>query len=330
MTRPHRHRSAPRTRLPPVGTIRVVASGVAGLTILMALMAAPPARALATEVTRAGGTSLAAWKAIVLGLVEGITEYLPISSTGHLLVTERLLDVGTTKATESAADTYAITIQAGAILAVLVLYRRRVGDVIAGAIGRSATGRRILGALVVGFVPSAAVGFVFDDAIKDHLLEPGPVIAAWLAGALAIWVVVPRVHRGDGIALDLVTTRQAATVGAVQILALWPGTSRSLVTIIAALAVGLSMSAAVEFSFLLGLVTLGAATVYDGAKNGGELVDTFGVATPLLGLVVAFVSAVVAVRWMVAWLQTRDLWIFAVYRVAIAGVALALVATNTI
>jgi undecaprenyl-diphosphatase len=320
VTSRHHHRSE-RSRLVPL-----VVAAIAGLIIL----ASPtPVRAETAGAT-AVDTSLAAWKAVVLGLVEGITEYLPVSSTGHLLITERLLDVGTTPATEAAADTYAITIQSGAILAVLVLYRRRIGDVIAGALGRSATGRQVLAALAIGFVPSAAVGFVYDDAIKDHLLSPGPVAAAWVVGALAIWVVVPRVHRGDGAPLELIRWRQAAIIGVVQMLALWPGTSRSLVTIIAALAVGLSMSAAVEFSFLLGLLTLGAATVYDGGKNGSELVDTFGLATPLLGLVVAFVSAVVAVRWMVTWLQTRDLRVFAVYRIAVALAAFTLIVTNTI
>jgi undecaprenyl-diphosphatase len=171
---------------------------------------------------------------------------------------------------------------------------------------------------------------LFDDAIKDHLLDVGPIAGAWFVGAFAIWFLVPRVHRGGGEALDLISLRQAATIGAAQALALWPGTSRSLVTIIAALAVGLSMNAAVEFSFLLGLLTLGAATSYDGVKNGGELIDAFGVATPLLGLVVAFVSALIAVKWMVTYLEHRDLRVFAIYRVFVAAAAIALVATNVI
>jgi undecaprenyl-diphosphatase len=287
-------------------------------------------RAWADAAGTAPDVTLPAWKAAILGLVEGVTEYLPISSTGHLHVTERLLDVGTTESTENAADTYAITIQAGAIAAVLVLYRRRIVDVVHGLFGRSETGRRVLLALVVAFVPAAVTGVLFENAIKDHLLDVGPIAGAWFVGAFAIWFLVPRVHRGGGDALDLISLRQAAMIGAAQTLALWPGTSRSLVTIIAALAVGLSMSAAVEFSFLLGLLTLGAATAYDGTKNGGELIDTFGIATPLLGLVVAFVSALIAVKWMVAYLERRDLRVFAIYRVMAAAVAVALVATNVI
>lgn len=299
---------------------------VAGAFGLTNAAAAPEAAAPSDPVEN----ELTAAKAVVLGLVEGITEYLPISSTGHLHVTQRLLDIGETEATNDAADTYAITIQAGAIFAVLVLYRRRIADVARGLIGRSEAGRRVCVALVLAFLPAALFGVAFDDAIKDTLLDVGPIAGAWFVGALAIWFVVPRVRRGDGVDLDSITTRQAAFIGLAQVLALWPGTSRSLVTIIVALAAGLSMAAAVEFSFLLGLVTLTAATVYDGAQNGSDLVDTFGIATPLLGLVVAFVSAVVAVRWMVDYLQRRDLRIFAVYRVIVAIGALALLAAGAI
>lgn len=311
-------------------TASLVVTGAIGLLLVVW----SPLAAATGESTSSADTSLPAWKAAVLGLVEGVTEYLPISSTGHLHVVERALDVGTTPATEAAADTYTITIQAGAIAAVLVLYRRRVADIARGAFGRSATGRRVLVALAIAFAPAALTGVLFDDTIKDHLLATGPIAAAWIVGALAIWWLVPRVQgravAHSAVALDAITARQAALIGAAQVLALWPGTSRSLVTIVAALAVGLSMSAAVEFSFVLGLVTLGAATAYDGVSSGGELVDTFGLATPLLGLAVAFVSAVVAVRWMVGYLQTRDLRIFAVYRVLAAAVALALLATDVV
>ncbi len=296
------------------------------LTILVFTSPLAAAVGLESDPATTNANELTVAKAVVLGLVEGITEYLPVSSTGHLHVTQRLLDIGETPETEAAADTYAITIQGGAIFAVLLLYRRRIADVFAGLIGRSESGRRVLVALLGAFAPAAAFGFVFDDTIKDNLLDVGPIAGAWIVGAAAIWFIVPRVHRGGGAALDTITLRQTAIIGATQVLALWPGTSRSLVTIIAALAVGLSMAAAVEFSFLLGLVTLSAATLYDGAQNGSELIDTFGIATPLIGLAVAFISAVVAVRWMVDYLQRRDLRIFAVYRVLVAIAALALLA----
>ncbi len=284
-------------------------------------------RAVANQ---AADTALPAWKAVVLGLVEGVTEYLPISSTGHLHVTERLLDVGSDSATKDSADTYAITIQAGAIFAVLVLYRRRIIEIVRGVLGRSATGRRVFVALTVAFLPAALTGAIFGDLIKDQLLAAGPIVGAWILGALAIWILVPRLGTSASRSLDSISCRQAAIIGVAQVLALWPGTSRSLVTIIAALAVGLSLSAAIEFSFILGLLTLSAATIYDGASNGSELVSTFGIATPVLGLLVAFGSAVFAVKWMVRYIESRGLAIFATYRLLAAGVTLLLIATNTI
>ena len=277
------------------------------------------------------GDELTAGKAAVLGLVEGITEYLPVSSTGHLLVTSRLLDVGTSPETEAAADTYAIAIQAGAILAVLLLYLGRIRSMVVGMVGRDAEGRQVLIGLVLAFAPAALVGLALGDVIKDVLLEPWAVAVAWALGGIAILTIGVRLERSvGGAALEAITARQALLIGLAQCLALWPGTSRSLVTILAALAVGLSLAAAVEFSFLLGLATLGAATAYEALRNGGELIDTFGWVNPLIGLVVAFVSAAVAVRWMVSYLQRHSLAIFGWYRLGVAGVALVLMAAGTI
>ena len=242
-----------------------------------------PVRAFASSVasstttdTTAAGNELTAGKAVVLGLVEGVTEFLPVSSTGHLLVTQRLMDIGTTSETKDAADAYAIAIQSGAILAVLLLYWRRLRSMAEGAIGRDADGRRTLIGLVVAVIPAAIIGVALDGPIKDHLLEVGPVIAAWIIGGLVILLLAPRLMGSrHGVALEQITIRQALIIGIVQCLALWPGTSRSLVTILAALAVGLSLSAAVEFSFLLGLVTLGAATLYEVAKDGSTMIDAY-------------------------------------------------------
>jgi undecaprenyl-diphosphatase len=265
-------------------------------------------------------------KAIVLGAVEGFTEYLPVSSTGHLLVTQRLLGLGEGDA-KAAADTYAIAIQIGAILAVVVLYWRRLGQLASGVIGRDVDGRRLLGRLIIAFVPAAAVGVLLGDSIKDRLFGPWPVVAAWLAGGLFLVWWNPRPGRID---LTSFTVRHAAVIGAAQILALWPGMSRSLVTIAAALAIGASMSAAVEFSFLLGLATLSAATLYDLAKDGQTLLDEYGWRTPLLGGIVAFITAVIAVRWLVAFLRTRPLSIFGWYRIGIAVTTAALIAFGAI
>ncbi|MSZ90102.1 MAG: undecaprenyl-diphosphate phosphatase [Actinobacteria bacterium] len=271
------------------------------------------------------------WKAIILGAVEGITEYLPISSTGHLIVTQRILGIGDTSATKDAADTYAIAIQLGAILAVLILYRRRILTVFQGLLGRNVEGRTLLVALTIAFLPAVVVGVLFEKPIKENLLGTGPVIAAWIVGGVLLLVLAPRIRPDrPGLSVTNIGPRQAIIIGAVQVLAMWPGTSRSLVTILAALAVGTTLAAAVEFSFLLGLMTLGAATIYEGAKNGSKVIDAYGWVDPLVGLVVAFVSAVVAVRWMVSWLQTRSLAVFGWERLVAAAITIGLIATSVI
>lgn len=275
---------------------------------------------------------LSAADAVILGLVEGITEYLPISSTGHLVVTERLLDLGTTEPSKAAIDSYTVIIQFGAILAVLLLYRKRVADVLLGIVGRSETGRRLLVALLVAFVPFGIVGFLFNEKVDEHLLEPVPIAIAWIVGGLAILLLIDRLRRNAtvGTALDEITVRQAAIIGIVQVLALWPGVSRSLVTIVAALLVGLRLVAAVEFSFLLGLVTLGSASIFSAARDGSAVVDAYGLAMPALGVAVAALSAAAAVASLVAYLNRRDLKVFGWYRLAVGVATLALVATNVI
>ncbi len=265
-------------------------------------------------------------KAIVLGAVEGFTEYLPVSSTGHLLVTQRLLGLGDGDG-KAAADTYAIAVQIGAILAVVVLYRRRLGQVAAGVIGRDAEGRRLLARLVVAFAPAALVGVIAGDTIKEQLFGPWPVVGAWMVGGLFLIWWRPR---PGTVELTSFTARHAASSGAAQIMALWPGVSRSLVTIVAALAIGATMAAAIEFSFLLGLATLSAATLYDLAKDGQTILDDYGWRTPLLGAIVAFVTAVIAVRWLVTFLRTRPLAIFGWYRIAVATVTAALIGVGAI
>jgi undecaprenyl-diphosphatase len=265
-------------------------------------------------------------KAVILGAVEGITEFLPISSTGHLLVTQRLLDLGTGSG-KAAADTYAISIQIGAILAVVAVSFRRLVQMANGLVGRDQVGRDLLVRLMVAFVPAAVVGVLLGDTIKEQLFGPWPIVGAWVVGGVFLLVWHPVT---TGAPLEQLTIRTAALIGCAQILALWPGTSRSLVTMVAALALGLSMAAAVEFSFLLGLATLSAATVLDLAKDGGTLLDLYGWQTPLLGTLVAFVTALLAARWLVAYLRTRPLTIFGWYRIGIAAVTVVLLATGTI
>ena len=277
----------------------------------------------------AGDTLLSIPEAILLGIVEGLTEYLPVSSTGHLTVTERLLGLTETDATKDAADAYAIAIQSGAIVAVLGIYRRRIATALLAVAGRGPDpvgGRRLAIAIVAGFLPAAIVGFLVGDLVKEHLFGLWPVIGAWLVGGIVILAWPPSANR-TGRALEVLTLRDGLIIGLVQTIALWPGVSRSLVVILAALAIGLSIAAAVEFAFLLGLVTLGAATLYETLDKGGVIVDQFGVSAPLVGFAAAFLSAAAAVVWMVDYVQRRGLTIFGWYRIAVALVVAMLALT---
>jgi undecaprenyl-diphosphatase len=268
-------------------------------------------------------------EALLLGIVEGLTEYLPVSSTGHLTVAQRLLGLTSTAEAEAAADAYAIAIQGGAIVAVAVLYRRRILGVI-HALLRPATaedaasGRSLAWSLLVAMVPAGVVYFVLGDLIKEYLFGLWPTIAAWAVGGVVIlwWSARPR---GGVRRLEEIRVMDGVVIGLVQLIALWPGVSRSLVTIIAAMAIGFTIAAAVEFSFLLGFLTLSGATLFEVLDNGSLIVEQFGLAAPLLGFLAAFVSAAAAVVWMVGYLQRRSLAIFGWYRLALAATVAVLV-----
>jgi undecaprenyl-diphosphatase len=270
--------------------------------------------------------------ALVLGVVEGVTEYLPVSSTGHLVVTARLLGLDTEGAPGDALDSYIIVIQVGAIAAVLALYRRRISQMLAGIAGRDETGRRLLVALALAFLPAAVIALGLQSFISDSLLEPGPVAAAWLVGGVGLVMFGRQLReRGRfGWALDRITARQATLIGFAQALAVWPGVSRSLVTIVGGVLVGLTLSAAVEFSFLLGLVTLSAATGYELVTNGSTIVDQLGGTSTVVGIVAAFVSAMAAVKFLVEYLNRHDLRLFGWYRIGVGVVTLVLLATGAI
>ena len=265
-------------------------------------------------------------QALILGLVEGITEYLPVSSTGHLLIAQHLLGIEENEISHA----YAIAIQAGAILAVLGLYRQRVGQMLQGVLGRNAAGGKLAVCVVVAFLPAAVLGLLFDKKIEQHLFGVMPVIGAWVIGAALILVLSGWIRsRREGKDLLALDWRSALLIGFAQAIAMWPGTSRSLVTILGGLAVGLSMPAAVEFAFLLGLITLTAATGYKSLKLGDGMVATYGLPVLLAGFAMAWVSAALAVKWMVAWLNRHGLAIFAWWRIAAAALALLLVHGGT-
>ncbi len=260
------------------------------------------------------------WQALVLGLVEGITEYLPVSSTGHLLVTQRLMGIEASEA----ANAYVVAIQAGAILAVITLYRARIQRMLAGLLGRDGEGAHLLRTLTAAFVPAAVLGLAFDDLIESYLFGIWPVVAAWAAGGVLLLLLRKRLALITGSTLEMLSLRGGFVIGVAQCAALWPGVSRSLATILGGLAVGLSLTAAVEFSFLLGLVTLGAATAYKTLKSGTVMLDAYGPVPLALGFLMAWLAATLAVRWMVAELGKRGLGLFAWWRLGIAGFVCAL------
>lgn len=268
-------------------------------------------------------------QALILGLVEGVTEYLPVSSTGHLLLAQRLLGIPSS----TAADAFAISIQGGAILAVLGLYRARVAGMIRGLLGQDETGRRLALNLIAAFIPAAVLGLLLEKFIKKYLFggeEWGlwPVVLAWFAGGVAILVVAwnrkgKNSHPGAGLSLEHLTLRMAVIVGAAQCIAMWPGVSRSLITIVGGVLVGLSLPAAVELSFLLGVVTLGAATAKDALDHGAEMLTAYGPVPLVIGFGAAWISAVLAIRWMVGYLNRHGMEIFGWYRVLLAIAATA-------
>jgi undecaprenyl-diphosphatase len=307
--------------------MRVFAASL--LAAFLTLSPAPEATAGAAGAP-AGDVSVA--EAAILGVVEGVTEYLPVSSTGHLILTERIMGIGATEETRAAADAFAIVIQLGAILAVLGLYRAHVARMLNGLLGRDPGGRRLFFNLVAAFIPAAIAGLLLNDLVEGVLFGLWPIATAWIAGGLVILLAF-RGWRNEGGAdapdlLDNLTLKQAVGVGVFQCLALWPGMSRSFSTILGGRVMGLSLRASVVFSFLLGVMTLGAATCLVALKEHKVLLAHVGVASMAAGLATAFLSAVVSVRWMVSYLNRRGLAVFGWYRLALGAAVMAALAAG--
>ena len=278
---------------------------------------------------------------IILGIVEGLTEYLPVSSTGHLIITQYLLGLPDSDAMKA----FHICIQSGAIIAVLGLYYARVRAMFTGTLSalrnlrnadataeeRYPAGARLLVNMIVAFIPALVLGLIFNDFIKSVLFNAPTVTTTWALGGLVILYVRSRKKSGKGFegkSLDELSWVGALKVGFMQCIAMCPGVSRSLMTMLGGLFAGLSVAAAVEFSFLLGLITLGAATVHDAWKHGGEMITTLGWVPLLVGTFTAWISAVIAVKWMVGYLNRHSLAIFGWYRIAAACVMLGLIYTG--
>jgi undecaprenyl-diphosphatase len=280
--------------------------------------------------TTGGDDGMSVGEALLLGVVEGLTEYLPVSSTGHLTVLQDLLGITDTESGREAANAYAIIIQAGAIAAVGWLYRHQFVHVARSMLGGgTGHGRRLGAALVTGFVPAGIAAFLLGDVIKDRLFGIWPTVAAWAVGGVVL-LVWSRHERSGTRALEVIGPRDGLVIGLVQVLALWPGTSRSLVTILGGLAVGLTLRAAVEFSFLLGFVTLGIATAYESLDSGSMVIEEYGWLSPAVGFVAATASAAAAVVWMLRYLERRGLSLFGWYRLAIAAIVATLALTTAL
>ncbi|MCM8794307.1 MAG: undecaprenyl-diphosphate phosphatase [Candidatus Omnitrophica bacterium] len=248
---------------------------------------------------------------IILGIVEGISEFLPISSTGHLILVSHWLGL-----TGRAVKSFEIVIQGGALLAILLLYRHKVISMGRSLRGRDSAGRRLLVNLFISFLPAALAGAAFHDWIKNHLFEPVPVVWSLALGG----VVMIFLNRGSGSrTLESLSAKEALWIGLAQCLALWPGTSRSMVTIVAALLLGFPATAAAEYSFLLAIPTLGGAAVFELVRGEMPLVQEAGMASFAAGFLTAAVVAAIAVKGFVRYLTTRGLAVFGWYRIILAA-----------
>ncbi len=300
------------------------------------------------EITEAGNLSYS--DAIILGLVEGITEYLPVSSTGHLILTNAILGLdGDTPILDQngepifvedpssgslrpytigeAAYAYVIVIQAGAIAAVVLLYWQTILQIALGCIGRDKKGRKLAVNLVCAFIPAAIIGLLLDDWIETYLGDNVPAVAAALVVGALVMLVVERwrkhgkkeaINPEDGPGIHELSIRQSVMIGLFQCIAMWPGTSRSMATIVGGYLAGLSPKHAAEFSFLLGLITLSAASGYKIVSDGSHMLAALEIRPVLLGCLVAFISAALAVKWLVSYLSKHGLALFAWYRIALA------------
>ena len=255
-------------------------------------------------------------KALVLGVVEGLTEFLPISSTGHLIIAGQLIGY-----TGEKAKVFEIVIQSGAMLAVIWEYRARFAHMLAG-LHRDVAARRFALNLAVAFLPAALLGLAFGGAIKRHLFHAVPVAIAFIVGGAIILWVERASRRATVERVDDMTWKDALKVGLAQSLALIPGTSRAGATIIGGMLFGLSRRAATEFSFFLAVPTLIAAGAYDLYQHRA-LLDTGDLGVFSAGFIVSFASAFLCVRWLLRYIATHDFSAFAWYRIAFGIAVLA-------
>ena len=256
------------------------------------------------------------FKALILGIVEGVTEFLPISSTGHLILAGDLLNFN-----DERGKLFEIVIQSGAIMAVVWEYRERIAGVLRG-LGREPQANRFVINLLIAFMPLAVVGLLAKKTIEMHLFKPVPVALAFIVGAFFILWAERRKHTVRVESVDDMSAMDALKMGLAQMAALIPGTSRSGATIIGGLFFGLSRKAAAEFSFFLAIPTLLGATVYSLYKKRA-LLSLDDVGMWIVGFIAAFVSAFLCVRWLLRFISSHDFIPFAWYRIAFGVLVLA-------
>ena len=254
-------------------------------------------------------------KALILGIVEGLTEFLPISSTGHLILVGDLLDFNDEK-----GKVFAIVIQLGAILAVCWEYRIKIGNTLSG-IGTCKDSNQFVLNLFIAFLPAAILGLLFIKIIKQYLFHPTPVASALIVGGIIILWAERRKHVVDVEEVEDMDWKHALKVGLMQCLALIPGTSRSGATIIGGLFFGLSRKAATEFSFFLAIPIMFAATFYDVYKHH-ELLHYNDIGMFGIGFVASFISALLAVRGLLRFISNHDFTVFAWYRILFGVIVL--------
>jgi len=260
---------------------------------------------------------MASWVAALLGVVEGLTEYLPVSSTAHIDLAGHLLHVADMPGFAS----FDVFIQLGAILAVLIHYRELLWARTRGLVQRDPKAIRLFSALFIGFIPAAVLGLLFNKAIKAHLFGLASICVAFVVGGLVMIAVELWRERNSEKGLDgleHVGLGRGLAIGVGQCFALIPGTSRSMSTIVAGQLAGLSTATSAEFSFLLGLVTLSAACVYTGLKERHELMHA-GALAILIGVGVSFLVAWAVIAGFIRYLQKHGLAPFGVYRIALAA-----------
>ena len=271
--------------------------------------------------------------AFALGVTQGVTEFLPVSSTGHMILVNDYFfkpseQVNNLSDADTALKNYMICIQLGTIIALLLFYKKELLEIVKDSISFGGRGMKLGTNLIIAFIPTGAVGFLFGDLIQEKLYNRTMVVLAILFGGILIFFVEKsrKKHlkqKTSGTIFEI-SALSAFAIGLFQIVALWPGFSRSLSTIIGGICVGLTMMQAVNFSFLLGLLTTGVATVYKFLKSGNEMLSVLDVTSASIGILSAFVFGLATVYFFIKFLKGNGLMIFGIYRVVLAFILLAL------